>query len=220
MPKSKFTEEQMNQRILDLRREMENIVSKCGYVIQGVGGCDDNPPFIYTFGRNDNGKEDLYIPNCHSSMSALVKECFEILDSGEYVDGKVYESKIYKLASRLDEPSKFKMSSIDPSLLTDRCLGIFNRGKKAKEVKIINVRLADNNNNFPDLPVENNEYISTAVKIWKEMIKEGASQQLIRVLVFKQIQGLKALDDNTEFKLAELKACEEYLNELQNQPQS
>lgn len=139
----------MATKIAQLREKMEEMVKNHGYCIQGVGGSEESDPYIYTFGRNDTGKPDIYIPNAPSSLSWLVKECIDIIDQGRFVDGGIYESSIFVLASNQSEASKFRMDAVDPSTVRDITLGIFNRGKPIEDIRIVKVTLADQNNQFP-----------------------------------------------------------------------
>lgn len=141
----------MATKIAQLREKMEEMVKNHGYCIQGVGGSEESDPYIYTFGRNDTGKPDIYIPNAPSSLSGLVKECIDIIDQGRFVDGGIYESSIFVLASNQSdqsEASKFRMDAVDPSRLRDIALGIFNRGKPIEDIRIVKITLADENNLF------------------------------------------------------------------------
>ena len=139
----------MATKIAQLREKMEEMVKNHGYCIQGVGGSEESDPCIYTFGRNDTGKSDIYIPNAPSGLSGLVKECIDIIDQGRFVDGGIYKSSIFVLASNQSEASKFRMDAVDPSRVRDIALGIFNRGKPIEDIRIVKVTLADENNQFP-----------------------------------------------------------------------
>ena len=138
----------MANKIAQLREKMEEMVKNHGYCIQGVGGGEESEPYIYTFGRNDTGKPDVYIPNAPPSLPGLVKECIDIIDQGRFVEGGIYESSIFVLASNQSEASKFRMEAIDPSRLRHITLGIFNRGKPIEDIRIVKVTLADENNQF------------------------------------------------------------------------
>ena len=144
----------MATKIAQLREKMEEMVKNHGYCIQGVGGSEESDPYIYTFGRNDTGKPDIYIPNAPASLSGLVKECIDIIDQGRFVDGEIYESSIFVVASNQSErteASKFRMEAIDASRMRDITLGIFNRGKPIEDIRIVKVTLADHKNQFPEV---------------------------------------------------------------------
>ncbi len=141
----------MATKIAQLREKMEEMVKNHGYCIQGVGGSDKNLPYIYTFGRNDAGKPDIYIHSAPRSLAKLVQECVDIIDQNEFQDGGIYESKTYVLAKDETTPTKLKMNFVDPVSLRDITLGIFNRGKPIEDIRIVQVTLADENNQFPEV---------------------------------------------------------------------
>ena len=151
MPTNKTTNSQSNMaaKIAQLREKMEEIVKNNGYCIQGVGGSDENLPYVYTFGRNDAGKPDIYIHSAPPSLAKLVQECVDIIDQNEFQDGGIYESKTYVLAKDETTPTKFILNFVDPVSLRDITLGIFNRGKPIEDIRIVKVTLADENNQFP-----------------------------------------------------------------------
>ena len=142
------TQEQIAARMEELRSHIENMIKKTGYCIMAVIGDDNNAPYIYTYGRNDIGKPDLFIPNAPGALYKLVKECIDIIDNGGFKENEVYTSNTSMIVKDQSAPIKFKLTTIDPKGIQNIALGMFNRGQEVEDVKVIQVTVADEYNQF------------------------------------------------------------------------
>lgn len=140
----------INKETFAKYKEMtESIIQKYGHFVQGVGSeKPDMDGFMYTVGRNDKNKPDVYLNIFENSLGSFINEAADKLDDPDFIPGEIYESKNYELKKSGNEKSKYKLIEIDPLTVVDKCLGIFNRGKSIENIKIYQLILADSNNKF------------------------------------------------------------------------
>ena len=133
------------KRILKYREAMEKMVVEKGYFIQGVMAGENS--FGYTVGRNDSGKPDFYIKRFTGSLQHLIEEAVTITDSKEWNSDQVFESAI--LINALNkEPTKFKLRNISPDSVKDVVLGMFGRDCDSDEMRVVEIVVSGENNDF------------------------------------------------------------------------
>lgn len=107
----------------------KEIIKQSGYMIQGVGGCENELPYAYTVGRELQGKSDFVILNLINQpiMNMVVKKFDEMVIADSSVNYQ--SSAIIVLDSFMvdKKPARFLIIKIDPNKHKDLCLGCWNK---------------------------------------------------------------------------------------------
>lgn len=146
MSQKKLTDAEYAKRINKLRSDQEAVIKRVGYVIQGV--TDGKKSYMYSYGRNDKGLHDFVIVDTSVTLAHIINEAVDILNKAAppneaYAFGQLEESRIFICKTKPKQKTLFKIVQVDPSMFTDKCLGIFNRGKPVEQIKLCQILVAD-----------------------------------------------------------------------------
>lgn len=143
---------QSKDKVENYHLHLQKKIVLFGHVVQGVFPAEDGSAggFMYTIGRNDRSRADIFVDVFDDVFHTLLNEAAEVADSPDFQLGKPYQSAVIVTARDVSQHSRYKLVEISAEAVRTKALGLFNRGKPAEQLRVHELIMADADNKFDD----------------------------------------------------------------------